>query len=248
MRFNDVGNVMGRLTGRSLPAVSISLNLEAKTTKAAAIAAELARANRDDQRVTRLAALQQQIAEVKGLLDRLQQVSGTTPTVERLRSLVSAIDAEMGQLDDVVRQKVLIVNQREASTAAVTPGTEALSRLLAPLADEIILTRRSRWRYRPPRRRGAGHRYRSTAAAPGHLRGPHHHRHDRDLAWPSTGHPRAGTPGALRDQFRSARDRLLRSLDVVATKSKIEPERLAKCEPPWTACSSWAKERAACSI
>ncbi|GGC85524.1 hypothetical protein GCM10010994_49270 [Chelatococcus reniformis] len=227
VRLTDLGRVIDRLTGRSLPAVSLSLELETATAQAVAGAAELARATGDSQRTARLATLRAQTAEVGRLLDQLQRTAGMSPQVGRLRPLVEDIAGETARLDETVQQKVAIAVRRAAATAAVTPATDALSRLLAPLADEIIfdvtLTLEDVAKGRSQAVEGistdqlpllqAIYEARTTIATVATLL----------KQVPTVEEPELLVP--LQDQFRAAGDRLWRSLDMVAAKSKVAAER-----------------------
>ncbi len=138
IRFAQVNEAMSGLSQRSLPLVKLSLSLDVATAEASSAAASLARANYEHQRVPRVQALQQSIAEMRGILDELRRVLGASPQVTRLEGLVAAIDREGQALNAIITTKVAVGAQREQATDAVARAADALARLLAPISDEII--------------------------------------------------------------------------------------------------------------
>jgi signal transduction histidine kinase/DNA-binding response OmpR family regulator len=138
-RFNDANDVMGRLTGESLPAVKLSLALESRAAAVSNAAGELARAPSAAERASRREHLDASMMQLRDGLGQLTPVIGEAAT-QQLYLLVSALDVEIGELDQAMQEKIARATSREATVKAVASATDALIQSLGPAGDKVIAT------------------------------------------------------------------------------------------------------------
>src|SRR5262249_33141511 len=91
-RFNDANQVIGRLTGVSLPTVKLSLALENKAAAVSTAADELAGAGSEAERKVARNQIASRFAEFTDLLQQLKSIVGETDALKRLAALASAMD------------------------------------------------------------------------------------------------------------------------------------------------------------
>ncbi len=130
VQFRHLETVMGRLTGSSLPAVKYSLAVETNARAIAADGAQLADATSEMQRFSGMADATAKIVNLWNALSELRAVSGDTAGMLRLQTLIAGLDAQLGQLDRVIRDRIYTVTAREKVASQVTQASAALAQNL----------------------------------------------------------------------------------------------------------------------
>jgi signal transduction histidine kinase/DNA-binding response OmpR family regulator len=140
LRFNDVSNVVGRLTSESMPAVKLSLALENNAAAVSRTATELSRAANETERNEHADRLARQYANVVAVLGQLKSAIGEADTLHRLSDLTAAMDKEIAALDKTTREKVSQATRRQTSMTNVAAATDQLITALGPAGDVVITT------------------------------------------------------------------------------------------------------------
>ena len=141
VQFRHIEAVMSRLTNSSLPAVKYSLAVETNARAIAADGAQLAEATSELQRFSGMADATAKIVNLWSALSELRAVSGDTAAMLRLQTLIAGIDAQLGQLDRVIRDRIYTVAAREKVANQVTQASAALAQSLERFAGDEATVR-----------------------------------------------------------------------------------------------------------
>jgi signal transduction histidine kinase/CheY-like chemotaxis protein len=164
LQFGRIEHAMGQLTGESLPAVKFSLAVETNARAIAAAGAQLAGAHSEEQRFQHMNSATERVGQLWSSLSQLRDATEDTATIERLQSLIAQIDAQIGQLDRTVRERITV-------NAALDNAISRLTRDSATLAERLLLLPRQNDTVQPivnmlrgDTYRGVGYLYRAATA------------------------------------------------------------------------------------
>jgi signal transduction histidine kinase/DNA-binding response OmpR family regulator len=164
LQFGRIERAMGQLTGESLPAVKFSLAVETNARAIAAAGAQLAGANSEEQRFSHMNSATERIGQLWSALSQLRDATEDTATIERLQTLIAQVDAQIGQLDRTVRERITV-------NAALDNAISRLTRDSATLAERLLLLPRQTDQVQPivnmlrgDTYRGVGYLYRAATA------------------------------------------------------------------------------------
>jgi methyl-accepting chemotaxis protein len=134
--FGQFRDLLGQVTGRSIPAVTASLELAAQTQSLAAAAPALLGAKDDAERTPRLDVLRQSLLAAGERIKRIQS-SGADPTI------VTALNAEMStltnkvlELDTAVSERIGLSEAAAKKIAAADAAHDQLLHLVAPAIEQ----------------------------------------------------------------------------------------------------------------
>lgn len=164
LQFSRIDNAMSQLTGESLPAVKFSLAVESNARAIAAAGAQLAGATSEVQRFSRMNTATERVGQLWAALSQLRDATEDTKTVEQLQTLIAKIDAEIGQLDRTIREKISV-------SSALDNAISRLTRDSATLAERLLLLPRQSETVQPivnmlrgDTYRGVGYLFRAATA------------------------------------------------------------------------------------
>jgi signal transduction histidine kinase/CheY-like chemotaxis protein len=132
LQFGRIESAMGLLTEESLPEVKFALAVETNARAIAAAGAQLAGANSEVQRFGRMNDATERIGQLWSTLGRLRDATDDSAAVDKLQLLIAHIDAQIGQLDRIVRERISV-------DAALDNGIARLTRDSAELAERLLL-------------------------------------------------------------------------------------------------------------
>ncbi len=131
LQFSRIETAMGRLTDDSLPAVKYSLAVESNARAMAASAAHLAAATTEVQRFSRMNDASDRTGQLWTALLGLRGVTADADSVDILQTQIARLDGELGQLDQVIREKI-------ATDSALDNAVEQVTRDSAALAETLL--------------------------------------------------------------------------------------------------------------
>lgn len=132
LQFGRIETAMGQLTEESLPEVKFALAVETNARAIAAAGAQLAGANSEAQRFTRMSDATERIGQLWSALSRLRDATDDTAAIEKLQSLIAGLDGQIGQLDRTVRERIAV-------DSALDNAIGRLTRDSADLAERLLL-------------------------------------------------------------------------------------------------------------
>lgn len=140
LQFGRIESAMGRLTGESLPAVKFALAVESNARAIAAAGAQLAGANSEEQRFSRMNEATERIGQLWSALSQLREATDDQAAIERLQALIAQIDGQIGQLDQTVRDRISFGSALDNAIARLTRdgGTLAELLLLLPRQTDTV--------------------------------------------------------------------------------------------------------------
>ncbi len=136
-RFDDVDAVIHRLTDQSLPAVKLSLSVEAKTTELAIRGAQLGSVEDTNQMLDLIAKVGQELSDLWGTVDELTGLVGDSST-RRLEDLLKSIEADLMVLDRITRERVPLISIRETTAQEVRDGIDGIRASLIALSGPMM--------------------------------------------------------------------------------------------------------------
>ena len=99
VRFNDVDAVIHRLTDSSLPAVKLSLGVEARTNELAIMGAQLGNVSDTTEMLDLIGKVGQKSSELWSTVGQLKMVLGEQSTFGRMETLITSVDDDLQKLD-----------------------------------------------------------------------------------------------------------------------------------------------------
>jgi signal transduction histidine kinase/CheY-like chemotaxis protein len=140
--------VLQRLIGVSMPAVTTALGIESNATQIAVSAAQLGNAENSVQLFAQNEKLLTQIQDLWTALAELRRIVGDTPTTRQLEQRIADIDGKVGGLNRAATEKILLTERRERLVDSLAPLIETLSTRVnelqngaagsAPVATETV--------------------------------------------------------------------------------------------------------------
>jgi methyl-accepting chemotaxis protein len=134
--FGQFRELLGQVTGRSIPAVTASLELAAQTQSLAAAAPALLAAKDDAQRTPRLDVLRQSLLAAGERIKRIES-SGVDPkAVKVLNNEMATLTSKVLELDSAVGQRITAREAAAKQIAAVDDAHNQLLQLVVPAIEQ----------------------------------------------------------------------------------------------------------------
>ncbi|MFN3347739.1 response regulator [Pseudorhodoplanes sp.] len=133
LQFSRIEAAMGQLTEESLPEVKFALAVENNARAIAAAGAQLAGVRSEAQRFARMNEATERIGQLWSSLSRLRDATNDAAAIERLQTLVAGIDAQIGQLDRSVRERITVDSALDNAIARLTRDSAELAERLLVL-------------------------------------------------------------------------------------------------------------------
>ena len=131
LQFGRIETAMGQLTEESMPEVKFALAVETNARAIAAAGAQLAGATSEAQRFSRMSDATERIGQLWSALSKLREATEDTAAIEKLQALIAQIDAQIGQLDRTIRERITVNSALDNAIARLTrDSTELNERLL----------------------------------------------------------------------------------------------------------------------
>ena len=137
VRFNDVDAVIHRLTDSSLPAVKLSLGVEARTNELAIMGAELGNVSDTTQMLDLITKVGEESGVLWSTVGQLKILLGDSAGFSRMETLITAIDGDLQKFDRFTRERVPLVSIREGTAQDIRDGIGGIRRTLAGLTDPM---------------------------------------------------------------------------------------------------------------
>src|ERR1700722_14713388 len=138
VRFNDVDAVIHRLTDLSLPAVKLSLGVEARTNELAIMGAELGNVSDTTQMLDLITKVGEESAVLWSTVGQLKAVLGDQATFGRMETLITSVDDDLQKLDRFTRERVPLVSIREGTAQDIRDGIDGIRQQLTRLTSTMI--------------------------------------------------------------------------------------------------------------
>jgi methyl-accepting chemotaxis protein len=136
MLFGQFRDLLGQVTGRSIPAVTASLELAAQTQSLAAAAPALLGAKDDAERTPRLDVLRQSLLAAGERIKRIQSSGADPAIVKALNAEMSALTSKVLELDTTVSERIGLSDAAAKKIAAVDAAHDQLLHLVAPAIEQ----------------------------------------------------------------------------------------------------------------
>ena len=134
--FGQFRDLLGQVTGRSIPAMTASLELAAQTQSLAAAAPALLAAKDDTQRTPRLDVLRQSLLAAGERIKRIESSGTDAATVKALNSEMATLTNKVLELDSAVSQHIAVRDAAAKRIASVDAAHDQLLRLVAPAIEQ----------------------------------------------------------------------------------------------------------------
>jgi methyl-accepting chemotaxis protein len=133
--FGQFKHSLDQVTGRSVPAMTSSLELAAQTQSLAASAPALLAAKSSTELSPRLAVLNRALSAGDDRIKRIRQSGGDPVTVDALNAAIAKLAAQVHDLNDAVAHRIAVTDMMTKKLAELDKAHQALVDLTGPALD-----------------------------------------------------------------------------------------------------------------
>jgi len=133
--FGQFGSSLNEVTGRSVPAMTASLELAAQTQSLAASAPALLAATNDDERTRRLDVLRKSLSAGGERIEQIKRSGGNAAAVEALSLAMSKLTSQVDDLNNAVVRRLAVRTTITKKVAELDKAHQSLLQLTAPALE-----------------------------------------------------------------------------------------------------------------